>query len=65
MITLSASSTDHLAGQACPVTSTVYEIQNSYVAEVEVGEAIGNIIVSIFFSWLPIERYINIVMNRI
>lgn len=49
MITLSASSTDHLAGRASPVTSPVYEIQISYAAEVEVGEAIGNIIGSIIF----------------
>lgn len=38
-----------LAGRASPVTSPVYEIQISYAAEVEVGEAIGNIIGSIIF----------------
>lgn len=49
MLPLSASFTDHLSGQASPVTSPVYEIQISYAAEVEVGKAIGNIIGSIIF----------------
>jgi hypothetical protein len=44
MISLISSSTDHLVGQASPVTITLYEIPISYAADVEVGEAIGNII---------------------
>jgi hypothetical protein len=44
MISLISNSTDHLVGQASPLTSTVYEIPISHGADLEAGEAIGNII---------------------